>query len=269
MIGVTIEGVIKPYIYAAVHQVEISSGRTPSLADALRHNLGQALDMLVNASSPSTYSVLGVRLSQWRNIAQHFSSSCQGQIVTLTYGSPGKRKSITVDREKLASALASIYHAYRAVKTAHSILLFDNLAELQSMGLSASSSIHTSIRSEAEIVRLTCAIASQGFEIVHFQHSESMLDVAVQDVSELDPDRRRLHASQFVVPLYFIKPATKVVLEYRDKSGRPYFRVTATEELIRRGQQTGDASIIAHEAEFIDLVNNVVIPPLNEKTDAR
>jgi hypothetical protein len=59
----------------------------------------------------------------------------------------------------------------------------------------------TELRPEHGIVCLASAMATQGFEMVDFRVEQGSVRVVVRDVTDGEPKRRMLHASQFVCPV--------------------------------------------------------------------
>ncbi len=64
-------------------------------------------------------------------------------------------------------------------------------------------------------------LASQGFEVVEYKKSSDEAKLVVKDVSNLNPDKRRLHASQFLFPLWLLTRSKGVIIEYREKNNTP------------------------------------------------
>ena len=120
---------------------------------------------------------------------------------------------------------------------------------MRALGMVAQSEL----RPEASLVVLVSGLASQGFEVVETQHTPAQSRVVVQDLSMLDPNQRRIHSTQFVIPLFHARPADQVVVEYWERDGTPSLRTIASRALIERAQREGDWTIVAKEFQFTNL----------------
>lgn len=109
------------------------------------------------------------------------------------------------------------------------------------------------LRPEASIVVLVSALASQGFQVVDASFTDKHSQLVVQDISNLEPNMRRIHTTQFVIPLFFQRPAERVTVEYRERDGTPSLRTSASRALMERAKQADDFTIVASEAELTDL----------------
>ena len=112
-----------------------------------------------------------------------------------------------------------------------------------------------------DISHLVYGLLSQGFEVVDFQRNEKESKLVVRDMTSLDPDKRKIHTIQFVDLLWHSVKSQIVSVEYVEQDGTPNFRTSATAELFEKIEKEHlHPSVIASEAEMIDLKNNLIIP---------
>jgi hypothetical protein len=248
LIGTLIEGVMKPLLYALAHHVQIGKGRRPIAQAIDTMTLGNVLDLLVReASSANVYSIRGVRLNQWRNIAQHLTARLDGTNIVFRYNNG--QDALQLTRSELLDVAYDVARAHKAIKVAHAIVFFDHLDEMRNAGIV----VGQSLRPEASLGVLVSGLASQGFRVVDASFTEEHSLLVVQDVSRLDPNSRRVHTAQFVIPLYLHRPAERVTVEYRRRDGTPALRTSASRALIERAKEADDFTIVAREAEMTEL----------------
>jgi hypothetical protein len=245
-IGVLLEGVAKPVIACLARQAWVAS----ATRGVENPSLGQAMDTIEEATSPGILSVLGIRLNQWRNIAQHFSVNVRSEdAIVVTYG-PSNRHSSTLSRNDLEGVLTAVARYFRALKAARSIFFFDHLAEMEALGLLPRA---VSIRSDAVLALLVGGLASQGFAAVDIVSAEDESKLVVKDLSSHPWMDRAIHASQFLIPLAQFRPATTLIVEYRDQSDTLRMRATAPLTLVERALACNEIALVAQGAEFVVL----------------
>src|SRR5215471_19839451 len=69
----------------------------------------------------------GIRLNQWRNIAQHHWSCVRGNLIYGYYGEPPNEQEVRFKRSELLDALRKIYAICEAVSTSRSLFVIDNI----------------------------------------------------------------------------------------------------------------------------------------------
>jgi len=248
LIGTLIEGTLKPFLYGLAHQVRIARGQRPTVQEVNALTLGNALELLIQfAPAADYYSLRHVRLSQWRNIAQHFTARVRDNTVICTY--QDGRAEVELTRDDLLAVVVDVAKAYNALKVAHALVFFDHLDEMRDADMLC----EPDVRPEASLTVLASALASQGFRIVDASFTDEHSQLVVQDVSRLDPADRRFHTTQFVIPLFLHRQAARVTVEYRERDGTPSFRTSATRELLERAQEADDWHLVARESELTDL----------------
>lgn len=252
-IGAILEGLVKPLVVASSRQVQLPTLPRQAIA-AERLSFGQALQVVGDALPDSSLmEILGVPINQWRNIAQHFSASVQGDHVSCRYGAK-EQHVIRLTRRQLDSVLRSSMILFRTLKGSRELFFLDHMYDMRDAGLLPPPDLKRQ-RPEASFAVCLAAIASQGFAVISTSQSAEWSALVVQDVSNLPSDTRRVHASQFVAPLALFRPAPMLSIEYRERDGTPSLLTIAPLELVERANSTGNASLIAEEATFIDLKN--------------
>ena len=248
VIGTILEGLVKPFLHYLVHQARIAHGRHSTIGEITALTFGNLVDELMQrADDPVHFAIRGLRLSQWRNIAQHFSVRMDGQTIVCKYNNG--QAQILLSRSDLREVLADTMSGYRALKVAHSVVFLDHVDDMRLEGMLAKSEL----RPEASLVALVSGLASQGFEVVEAQYTPERSRLVVQDMSTLDPQHRQIHSTQFVIPLFLQRPAQQVVVEYWERDGTPSLRTTASRALIERAQREGDWTLVAQESQFTNL----------------
>ena len=254
-IGSVIEGAMKPVVGGLLHQARIARGERPKLQAIHALSLGDIVDELMRSNTnPSIFAPRGVRVNQWRNIAQHFSARIEGDEIICHYGRPGSERKIRLTRSELIAVAKHIHDLFACLRLANRLFFIDNLDEIHARGLMPP---HIKIRPEMYILNFVTALASQGFEVIGFQHDDSGAVAHIKDVSTLDPNERGFHTVQFAGVLWRYTHAPAVTIEYYERDGVPNFRTRARRELFERIEREGlPPSTLAEEAELTDLRAN-------------
>ena len=204
-------------------------------------------------------------LNQWRNIAQHLSISFSDEQIICSYGRSKSRRELTINKDMLFQVTQKVFMVHRCLKLASSLFGIDNLEEMIDNGIIPIDNLN--IRSEARILNMVSAIASQGFEVVEFQTDEKNAKLIIQDVSKLDPELRRFHASQFIEELWLNTNSSSVTVDYLEHDGTPNLRTQASADSFERALKSDEPmKTIAAEVEMFDLKTNKIIPKLVDKT---
>ncbi len=255
--GVITEGAFKNLAKELLQQQRILNGSYTLSSSTRELDFGNVIDEL-NRSSPNPFFFApnGVRLNQWRNICQHYSANVVGTEFIFKYGKPEKEFRLT--RNGLIQVTKHILDLFSGLNLANSIFTFDHLSELKNAGLIPE---NIQIRSEMEFMNIASGLLSQGFEVVDFQKDEKKSILVIRDITNLEPDKRRLHTIQFIDLLWNFTKSQKVSVEYIEHDGTPNFRTSATAEMFARIEKENlHPSSIVEEAEMIDLKNNLKIP---------
>ena len=250
-LGAVIEAGLGPHLRELLHQVRLRDGVANAEHGLQRMTLGEVVQELGETSgfpelvAPPPWRL---RLNQWRNIAKHHSSQVDGDTIVCWYGRPPSLKEIRLTRDELQTVAVRIVSVFRAVKLARTIFFIDNVEVARTF------LPDVDIPLETELLNFSCAIATQGFEVVHARVTEEEASVTVKDASHLDPERRRLHASQFVYPLWLHTSCPRVVVEYQERDGTPSLVTTAwAEDLDRVARGEVGFSELSNLTEMADL----------------
>lgn len=256
-IGAITEGATKHLTKELLQQQRVANGDYLSKGGTKELDFGMAIDELYKASpNPDFFAPQGVRLNQWRNIAQHLSAQVEDTEFVCKYGKP--QREIRLTRTELYQITKHILDLFSGFKLANTFFTVDHMIELVGAGLTPESMRK---RNEMEISHIVFGLLSQGFEVIGFQRDEKESKLIVRDMTGLDPDKRKIHTVQFVELVWRYAKSEVVSVEYIEQNGTPNFRTSATADLFEKIEKEHlHPSIIANEAEMIDLKNNFVIP---------
>lgn len=241
-IGDIIEGVTKPYLKVLLHQVRIANGIKTALEDIDSLDLGAIVNELVEKSGYATLFMpppRNIRLNQWRNIAYHHTAKIENSEIICWYGKTPNIKEVRLSREELLQVVQAAVNIYAVLRLAYTLFYIDHLNEIDECSLSGE------VRDEAVFVNFAAGLASQGFEVVEYKKNPDDAKLVVKDISNLNPDKRRFHASQFLLPLWVITHSNRVIVEYREKDNTPNFLVSANSDVCEK--------IYEGELELLDL----------------
>ena len=247
--GSFIEGPFKPHLCELAHQARIARERGTTCEEVLGASVGSLVNELCDfAGGSELYSMEGVRLSQWRNVAQHLSARVEADLIACEFG-PGR--SVRLSRAALIDVYKQVVDAYKALKVSHAVVVFDCLDEMREAKLLVAPKRPQ--RAESSLLVFASGLASQGFEVVDMQLSSGESRMVLRDMSTLNPAERRAHATQFLIPLFSMAPANNVVVEYREFDGTPSFRAVAAKEVFERAKQAEDWTMVAREMQVTHL----------------
>lgn len=162
-IGMIIEASLQPLLRDLLLQVRIRSRRGNPGTGLDTLDLGLVVGELVDTSGyPELFAPQpwGIRLNQWRNMAQHHNTRIENDLVVGKYGKGRSGREVRLRRHELLAALTRIFSVFIIIKTARSIFLVDNFKELQEPTEDVDG------RAEAKLVLLASSVATQGFELV-------------------------------------------------------------------------------------------------------
>lgn len=259
-IGELIEGLAKPYLKVLLAQNRITRKFKGSIIDIDTLELGKIVNELIDNSGytelfiPSPWKV---SLSQWRNIAYHHSAKIKNGKIVCWWGRQPNINMIELSRNELIEVVSKIFKTYGVIKLAHTLFFVDNYESICALGIDSSKEQ----RKESELLNFTVGLASQGFEIVEFEKSLDEARLVVRDVSDLQPDERRYHASQFLFPLWRMTRSKKVITEYREKDNTPNLRVSISSTICEKIFNGAlDLYTLPKRMEMLDLKRKRTIP---------
>lgn len=230
-IGDFIEGLAKPYLRSLLLQIRITEGMQNSLTNIDQLDLGEIIDELIRKTdfvdffSPAPWNI---RLNQWRNIAHHESAKIENNQIICWYGRAPNIKEARLTREELMSAVKTLYLVFIVLKMAYSLFIFDNIEDISKHVL------FSEAREEVDFVPFAAGLASQGFEILNYDVSAEKASLVVKDHASLDIKRRKIHASQFLFPLWLQTNSRTVFVEYCENDGITRCIFTIDTEVCRK-----------------------------------
>lgn len=250
-IGDIIEGITKPYLKALLHQITVTEGVATATDYIDSLSLGKIVGELTCKSGyPELFMPppWGIRLNQWRNIAHHSTARIDGAHFVCWYGRTPNVKTICLSRNDLLKVVHSVFCVFKTLKLADTIYFIDNAKEIGRL------LPQDEMRVESKFMNLAAGLASQGFVVVEHTSDANEAKLIVRDVSRLNPNERRLHASQFLFPLWVLTRSRQVMVEYREKDDTPNLRVSADSATCQRiydGEV--DPMTLAETMKIVDL----------------
>jgi hypothetical protein len=90
------------------------------------------------------------------------------------------------------------------------------------------------VRSDATIFALRVALSTQGFDLADLQIGENCAVASVRDMTDEPYEKRMIHASQFVYPIWMHLKKDIVVVRYIDAKGNVRLTTTGKAEDCRK-----------------------------------
>lgn len=221
-LGGVLEACLQPQLKALLHTVRIGRGRKTQAPDILTLKFGVVVEELYQTLlRPDTVAPppWGLKLHQWRNIAQHHSSKTEGTQVVCWYEVGTAKHQIRLTRDDLFAVAKKIQDVLGIVRSARTLFVLDNSTLFQG-------SNPTHLRPEIQFFQAVVGMATEGFEIVGIDVSGHTGRICVQDVTDLDPRMRAIHASQFLVLFWEYLRTPVVQITYIDKRGAKRLQAT-------------------------------------------
>jgi hypothetical protein len=250
-IGDLIEDITKPYLKSLLLQIRIARGDKDRSANIDSLDLGNIINELIQKSGfPELFSPMpwNIRINQWRNIARHGTAKTNGDEIVCWYGKAPNITEVQLTREDMIKVVNTINMVYLTLKLAYTIFTVDNIEEVKKHVK------FTKVREESEFTAFASALASQGFEIIEYNATIEEARLVVKDRSSMDPNMRRLHATQFLFPVWNLSKSKDAVVEYWERNGTPNLRVRINSNICEKvfdGEL--DVLTIAKEMEILDL----------------
>lgn len=224
-IGDLIEGILQHYLRELFDQSRIGRRLAPASV-SLGEMVGQlSVAHLGDALAPAPFAV---PINQWRNIAQHHDYVVSAEEIVASYRRT-KPTEVRLTRASLTTLHHVIYGIFNAVKTAHDVFFYDNWREVSERVAPDVVDPRVS-RRDAAAFHFALAAASQGFEVIAYEERDKQVRATLKDVTADDPERRQLHASQFVYVLWSHTKAASTQVDYVDRDGRCRLRTIASNE---------------------------------------
>jgi hypothetical protein len=214
--AVVIEASLKPLLKELLLMVRIRRAKANPSADLLSMDLGLIVGELIDTCScPELFAPppWRIRLNDWRNICQHYNLEVQGVDIVGHYGKPPTRREIRLSRSGFFEVAMKCVQVFEIIKLARTIAIFDNLEKVKPH------LPQVVLRPEQEVLALAAALATEGFEVRDVLLDDRSALAVVQDLTDQPPEKRMLHASQFVYQLWTHFPRESITVEFRDRKG--------------------------------------------------
>jgi hypothetical protein len=226
MIGVSIEGILKPFFKLILALSRIQKRKTYDLNDINLKDLGVIIDELINTSKLNDLLIINpnsVRLNQWRNIAYHHNSQIIDGEIFCSYKKNGSYIEFKVSKDDLEKTLKHILLIFKLVRISETIFCFDNLTEIQKATKRLGTKFN--IREESKLIDFYSPITSQGFIVIDMTITDEIAHLKLQDMQEYpDFQKRAIHSSQFLYNLWEYANSKKIIIEYLIFNGELFLR---------------------------------------------
>jgi hypothetical protein len=215
-IGSLLEACVQPNLRALLHQVRVRRSSRTDLALLENLKFGEVVDELGHTLSvpelvaPPPWAV---KLHVFRNIAQHHSTFIRNGRIVCAYKTGQQAHEIEFTRSELLALARRLMQILGILRSARTIFYLDNEDRVPALPAGE-------LRPDIAFFLLTVAVATQGFEVVGVDVSETLAHLQVQDVTEGDARDRGIHASQFLLQVWIYSRASSVRVTYIDKSGK-------------------------------------------------
>lgn len=227
LIGGLIESTIQPFIKEIYCLAEINAGQTKNTQNVIDADLGQIVEQFSRLNCFPTLLMpggWGVRINQWRNIAQHHSFSVTGERIEATYGKSTPKKSISIGRDDLFSLSKELVRRLGALKSSRELTILNNIEQLRG----SLPDIEIDIYSIA--TELAAAFATQGFTLTGLEDANGVISAKILDANPTQGDIRKIHCSQFVLPIGARFPQRGIEVTYESDASAEKFKFSITAE---------------------------------------
>ena len=224
-IGMLIEACLQPLLKALLAQVRLARGDLQPNQNLLDLELGKVIDELFlklpdsEIVAPAPWNV---RLNQWRNMAQHHKTEVRGDRIVGVYGVGMKQTEIKLTRNGILEFGARLGLVLRVVRGSRAIFMFDNLEKIEPHF----PTLHE--REDVRVFHLAAPFATQGFQIERFEIIDKTAHVRIRDRIGGDIQRRTVHCSQLVFPIWLHFPYEAIEIEFMDVSGKSSVLIKAS-----------------------------------------
>ena len=229
-LGVLIESTLQPYIKELYCLLTISAGDVPDIqavADGDFGSICERLETALKDKSLLSPEPWGVRVNQWRNIAQHHSFVVRGDSIVATYGRSQARKQVCLSRSELLTLAEELVRRLGALKTSRVITAVNHLDRLEA---------HlppTAPDQYSHATALTASFATQGFRLLQLHIEANRALANIEDMAPTEGNERPIHCSQFVAAIANRFPHVSVQVQYVAR-GRHLWTFEATAEDLDR-----------------------------------
>jgi len=210
-IGFLIESNLKPYIKELYCLSVIASGRSIDLNEILTEDFGKTCEKFKQEMIEESFlapAPWGVRINQWRNVAQHNSYEVIGDSIVASYGRSQPQKQVILSRTELLTVARELVQRVGALKCSREITILNHIDELES---------YLPIQEPTEYGHATAlfaSLATQGFRLRDLQVNVGQVIAFVEDLAPSEGYSRPIHCSQFVGTVASRFPGAAVEVRY-------------------------------------------------------
>ncbi|MDP3228571.1 MAG: hypothetical protein Q8N13_11425 [Acidovorax sp.] len=230
LIGGLIESTIQPFIKEIYCLAVVNAGQQVDIKSVIEADFGRIIEQFSHLNCfPSllTPGTWGVRVNQWRNIAQHHSFRVVGESIEATYGKSSPKRSIAIAREDLFSLSKELIRRLGALKSSRELTILNNIENLRDRLPIVETDIY-SIATE-----LAAAFATQGFTLAGLEETTDVVSARIIDVNPAPGHIRQIHCSQFVLSLGARFPQKGIEVNYETQGSAEKFKFSLTVEANR------------------------------------
>ena len=214
IIGSVIEACLKPFLFDLLRQQRICRNKKFNITESPKLGvMVQELYDTIEEKELMAPNPWGIRLSQWRNIAQHHNTKIDRNSIICTYGEGQNRNEVTLSRDKLSDLTQKVMSIFRSIKLARTIFFIDNLKEIKPL------INDLNMREETRLLSFNLAVSTQGFKLNKLNLTDDSAIAEIVDTQEAS-QQRFIHASQFLVPLWFDTKRKELVIDYLSSCGQ-------------------------------------------------
>ncbi len=230
LIGILIEGISKPYLQCLLFQLNLSNQKRITFQKIENFDLGIIINQLLNKTKikelfkPNPWNI---SLNQWRNIAYHHSFEIFNNKIRCQYRTSKGDKEFFLTPKQLLDAVQSLFHIILVFKTAYNLFTIDN-RDYISKNYPVP---NIEERFDSSFLRFSTALLTQGFEIKSLEIDPKISKLIIKDISNLNPYERKIHATQFLFPLWQLTNSKEMIVEYRDRNNVCHIIVKSNSEV--------------------------------------
>ena len=226
-IGTLVESSLQPMLKEFSAILQIDQCGSANLDDIDNLSLGAVVKKIADCLpvphllAPRPHEI---KVSQWRNIAQHHSYSIAHEKICMKYGGGRQQKEVELTRDELLSVAReivsriSIFLGSRELSMVNYRALFDSTGDCKDFPISESATL------------IAAAIGTQGFELTSLSTADGCVHAEIRDLGDHTDKYRPVHCSQFVLVVGQCFLGSEVVIRFRGRApGYWIFAIDATD----------------------------------------
>lgn len=214
-----IEGISKVFYIEQVAINRVIRGKAFDINKIIENKLGNNIQELIDCSSIKKMFIIEpekIKLSDWRNISAHLTYSINKGHIILDYGEKENKRSFEVNRNELSDRVQKIMRTTEVLSLAHKFFGFDNMDEVRR----TIKHDKAEARDEMGFLIFSSGLMSQGFEVNEIEYLDKDETILIlQDLTNGDPVKRGIHASQFLINLWVFTEKPKLSVQYKTQDG--------------------------------------------------